>query len=216
MTPPPGRRQGTTLVELVLAIALGAILFVLAPVLMAHGVRAMVYLPRAAAVNQAATEIMYQVFEGGFSTLQAAPIPGLRSATRAAVAGALTAPLWLAENDRIGYLTANGQRVLIRLTSEQIRRSLPASGACPPATPITEEVLPYEAAGPVRILTAGSTFQYYNQAGAQILPAPGCTALLLATVRRVQMAIIAQTGNGLVNEAQAQEPMTTSLAIIDP
>lgn len=215
MTPPPGRRQGTTLVELVLAIALGAILFVLAPVLMAHGVRAMVYLPRAAAVNQAATEITYQVFEGGFSTLQAAPIPGLRSATRAAVGGALTAALWYADANGLGYVTANGQRVLIRLTSEQIRRSLPASGACPPGAPATEEVLPYEAAGAVRILTAGSTFQYYNQAGTQVA-APVCAAASLLAVRRVQMSITAQTGNGLVNEAQAQEPMTTSLAIIDP
>lgn len=211
------RHAGATLIELALVIGLSAIMLLLAPLIMSHGVRALVYLPRAAAANQAATEIMHQVFEGGLSSLQAAPVPGLRSATRARdSATSLAGPLWLAENDRLGYFTADGQRVLIRLTSEQIRRSLPATGACPPGAPVTEEVLPYEAAGVVRILTSGSAFQYYNQAGA-LLAAPGCIAATPATtVRRVQMSLIAQTGSGLINEAQTQQPMTTSLAILDP
>ena len=210
------RRTGATLMELALVIGLSAIMLLLAPLIMSHGVRALVYLPRAAAVNQAGTEILHQVFEGGLSTLQAAPVLGLRSASRARVsATALTGPLWLAEANRMGYRTADGQYVLIRLDSEQIKRHFPVNGTCPPPGPQAEEVLPYEAAGAVRILPSGTLFQYYNQAGT-LLAAPACNGAQLFAVRRVQMSLIAQTGSGLINEAQTQQTMTTSLAILDP
>jgi len=200
-----------TLVELVIVIVLSSIVFAVTPILMFHGVKTMVFLPKALAVNQAATEAMHQVVEGGFSTLAGQPtVRGLRFAVRRS---GTDPALWLAEANRIGFLTSGGQRVLIRLDSELIKRSLPASAACPPAAPVTEEVLPYQAQGIVRITTAGSLFQYYNQSGT-LLAAPGCASA--AAVRRVNITFTAQTGNGNFDQGNAREDITSSVAIRVP
>ncbi len=211
----PRRDLGFTLVELAIVIVVTSIMAMLAPRLFFYGVQTMVFLPRALSVNHTASEAMQQVLEGGFSTLQTAPVQGLRFASRniPTGAGAASPALWLAEANRMGFLTSDGQRVLIRLDSELIKRSLPASAACPPAAPVTEEVLPYQAQGIVRITTAGSLFQYYNQSGT-LLAAPGCASA--AAVRRVDITFSAQTGNGNFDEGNAREDITSSAAIRVP
>lgn len=202
---------GFTLVELVLVIVVSAIVFATAPILMFHGVKTLVFLPKALATNGVATEVMHQIVEGGFSTLAAqTTIPGLRFAVRRS---ATEPALWLAETSRVGFLTSDGQRVLIRLDADSMKRSFPASGACPPAAPGSEEVLPYQAEGVVRILATGALFQYYNQSGAGV-PAPGCASA--AAVRRVDIAFTAQTASGSFDEGQARQEMTSSVAIRVP
>src|SRR3989338_4295921 len=95
-------------------------------------------------VNDAATEAIHQVVEGGWSTLpgQTAPVRGLRfAARRSSTEGAL----WLAEASRVGFRTSDGQNVLVRVDAESVKRSLPASATCPPPPIGTEEILPYQA-----------------------------------------------------------------------
>ena len=213
MTRPVSR--GVTLVELVLVMVVSAILFVTTPILIFHGVKTLVFLPKALAANTVGNEAMTQVVEGGFSTLQSAPVRGLRCAIRTVPTGgsSLQPAIWLAEVSRIGFLTSDGQYVLIRLDNELIKRSLPASAACPPAAPVTEEVLPYQAQGIVRITTAASLFQYYNQSGV-VLAAPGCASA--AAVRRVDITFTAQTGNGVFDQGNATEDIKSSVAVRVP
>jgi len=206
------REDAVTLVELVIVLVVSGILCVMTPILIFHGVKTLVYLPKALAVNEAAMEALHQMVEGGFSTLSGQTVRGLRFAVRRS---ATEPALWLAETDRIGFLTSDGQRVLIRWDSELIKRSLPASTACPPAIPAPsdEEVLPDQAEGIVRIPTTGSLFQYYNQSGG-VIPAPGCASA--AAVRRVDIAFTAQTGTGNFDQGNASEKITSSVAIRVP
>lgn len=215
MWPSGNSVRGVTLVELVLVLVISGILFVATPPLMFHGVQTMVFLPRALAVNEAGTEAMQQIVEGGFSTLpgQSAPVRGLRFASGAVPTGAAAAQpaLWLAEPDRIGFRTSDGQYVLIRFDAEAIKRSLPVGASCSPAIG-TEEVLPYQASGVVRILPTTSLFRYYNQSGAELVP--GCPPP--STIRRVDVQFVAQTGSGSFEEGQASQPMMTSVAVRVP
>ena len=83
MWPSGNSTRGVTLVELVLVMVVSGILFVATPPLMFQGVQTMVFLPRALAVNEAGTEAMHQIVEGGFSTLAGqTTVRGLRFAVR--------------------------------------------------------------------------------------------------------------------------------------
>ncbi len=202
-------RAGATLVELVVTLIVIGVVAALAPQLFSSAVRILVYLPRQVAVNQTAADITHQIAEGGFSTLPAGTVQGLRYAKNSA---SPTMPsIWLAEASRLGYRTDTGQSVLIRFDGTHVRRSLPAPACSPSAT---EEVLPYEAAGTVQITTSGAFFRYYNQSGSELFP--GCTVGGTSSVRRVEIAFTAQTGTGNFDEGHAQEPMRTTVAIRTP
>ena len=208
-------RRGVTLVELVLVIVVSAILFLVTPVLLFHGVKTLVFLPKALAVNNVATEVLHQAIEGGFSTLAGqTTVRGLKFAVRRSG----TEPaLWLAEAGRIGFRTSDGQTVLVRLDSsvlneEAVKRSLPAPSCTP--TLGTEEVLPYHAQGSVRILPIVRLFRYYDQSGTEVNNPSSCPPP--ATIRRVDIAFTAQTGNGNFDEGQAREEITSSVAIRVP
>ncbi len=194
---------------------LSGILFAMIPPLLLQGVRAMVFLPNALAADQVAAEALHQLVEGGFSTLpgQSAPVRGLRFA---AGQGASLPALWLAEDARVGFRTSDNQAVLIRLDSGSgvIRRSLaPLATACSAVpSPLTEEAIPYDAPGRTQIVAAGALFRYYNQAGG--LVAPSCPPS--QTIRRVEIAFVAQTGSGVFEEGQAREDALSSVAIRFP
>src|SRR3989338_10857052 len=91
--------RGVTLVELVIVIVVSVIVFAAAPVLIFYGVKTLVFLPKALAANEAATEVLHQLIEGGFSTLsgRTSPIRGLRFAILTVPTGqsASSPALWL-------------------------------------------------------------------------------------------------------------------------
>jgi len=212
---------GFTLVELVIVMVITGIVALIAPALLFHGVKTMVFLPRAVAVNQVAADIQHHIVEGGFSTLAGQSVlRGLRFAVRRSV----TEPaLWLAEDDRIGFRASDGQSVVIRwdasvVNQEVIWRSL-TTPACPP-TMGTEEVLPYDAQAEwdvrvLRIAPATPVFRYYNQSGTQ-MAAPGCSLGGITTIRQMEIAFIAQTGNGVFDDGHARQAVTSSVAIRVP
>ena len=212
---------GLTLVELVLVIGLSAILFVIAPPLVFYGVKTTVFLPNAMAVNDAAGEVTHQLIEGGTSHLGGQRVLGLRFAGRPV--GWTQPVVWLAEQNRIGYITSGNQMVLVRLDQsivqqEVIRRSLPpVTTTCANVDTVlptlTEETIPDQVQGHVRIVTAGSLFRYYNQSGTEIVT-PGCPPS--AAIRRVDVALTAQSGDGNFDEGHAKEPITSSVAIRAP
>ena len=212
-------RQGLTLVELVIVMVVSGIVALIAPSLLFHGVKTMVFLPKALTVNDAATEVMHQIAEGGFSTLAGqTTVRGVRFAVRRS---ATEPALWLAEDDRVGFRASDGASILIRwdntVNQEVIRRTLPASSCTPVIDP--GEILFYPAQQlsiSVRILRISPTtpiFRYYDQGGTQILT-PGCPPN--SAVRRVDIAFTAQTGNGNFDEGQAKEQSTSSVAIRVP
>ena len=134
------------------------------PPLVWRGVQTMVVLPRELAVNHVTAEVMHQLIEGGFSALpgRTTPVRGLRFAIRTMPTGgsAVQSPLWLAETNRIGFLTADGDYVLIRLNAETMKRSLPStSTTCSSVPSLTEETIPDQTPGSVRILTTTALFR---------------------------------------------------------
>ena len=208
LRPPP---RGFSLVELVLVIALSAVLFAVTPPLLFHGVKTMVFLPKALAVNEAASELMQQLVDGGFSTLpaQTAPVRGLRFAVGR---GAGAPALWLAEAGRIGFLTSDGQYVVIRLDGTFVKRRLRSDATCPPPPPVPseEETLPYDAQA---ITITGGLFTYYNQSGVGVAP-PGCGSS--AAIRRVDISFTATTGGGSFEQSDTRQAVATSVAIRVP
>jgi|GEM_PF-2438895 len=210
-----GDSHGLTLVELVITIAVSGILAGVVPPLILQGVQSLVFLPRALVVDQAAVEIMHQLVEGGFSTLTGqTTIPGLRFATKR---NASEPALWLADTTRIGFVTSTGQYILVRLVSEAVKRSALSGLTTCTTIPgvLTEETLPYDPSSPVRILTTGVLFLYYDSTGSVITPLPtGCPPA--TTIRRVDIAFTAQTGSGVFDQGQAHQDLTTSVAIRAP
>lgn len=214
------REDAVTLVELVIVLVITSIIAFLTPRLFFHGVQTMVFLPKALAVNNAATEILHQMIEGGFSSLALQPpVRGLRFAVRLS---ATEPALWLAEASRIGFRTADGQSILLRwddstLNKEVIRRSFP-SPSCTPAID-DGEVIPYKTDGIVRVLQTPtippprSVFRYYNQSDIEDVT-PGCP--VPTTIRRVDIAFTAQTGTGNFDQGNASEQITSSVAIRVP
>ncbi len=206
-------RNGFTLVELVIVMVVSGILFIATPPLVLYGVKTLVFLPNALAVNQATQEIMHQVIEGGFTTLAGqSTIRGLRCAVRRSAG---EPALWFAQGTSLGFLNSDGQRVVIRLDNGIIKRRLRPDATCPPPAPLPneEEFIPYYAQG---ITVTGFSFQYYNQGGVVVpVPAP-CDAPTLASIRRVDVTLTAQTGNGVFDQGNAQEQATSSVAIRIP
>ena len=214
---------GVTLVELVIVMVVTGILFVTTPPLLFHGVKTMVFLPKALAVNHVATEVLHQIVEGGFSILQTTPARGLRFANRTLPTGgsSVQPAIWLAEDKRIGFLTADGQYILIRLddtvvNNEVITRSFPpTSSTCSSSfASLTPENIPYHAQGSVRILPTVRLFRYYNQSGLEVNNPWSCPPP--STIRRVDIAFRAQTGTGNFDEGNAREDITSSVAIRVP
>ena len=213
--------RGLTLVELIIVMVVTGIIALITPALLFHGVKTMVFLPKAVTVNHTAAEVMHQVIEGGYSTLAGQTIVrGLRFAVRRS---ATEPAIWLAADDCLGVRTSDGQSVVMLwdpvANQEVVRRRLSAP-ACPTTCLPngTEEVIPYHAQGSVRILRiapATPVFRYYNQSGT-LLVAPGCSLSGITTIRRVEIAFVAQTGNGNFDEGNAREQITSSAAIRIP
>ncbi len=217
-------RTGLTLVELVIVISITGILAAATPPLVFQGVRSFVFLPKAQTVNQVAMEVLHAMVEGSSSTLSGSSgqmIRGLRSAGRQA--SPAESAVWLAEDARVGFLllndpssTTDNQYVLLRLDGESVKRSLSTTkpSPCPGFAIGSEEVLPYYAATTVRILTSGNPlFRYYDQTGA-VLAAPGCAST--ASIRRVDIALLAQTGTGSVDQGDARVDVKSSVAVRFP
>ena len=220
---------GVTLVEIVIVIVVIGILCVTTPPLVSHGVKALVYLPKALAVNHVAGEVLGQIVEGGHYRLtgltdqlivngvtyfygQAAPVRGTRIAVSRA--GSSQPAVWLAEATRIGFRTADDNCVYIRLDAGRIKRCVtnaapPPANSCDPAIPCdstngTEETVPYDVAEAITIIPVPpALFRYYND------PVSG-------RVRRVDIEFIAQTGNGDFDQGDALERITSSVAIRIP
>lgn len=215
--------SAVTMVELVIVIVVTALLLLIGSRLVFQGTQTFVFVPNALAVNAAGSEALQQIIEGGFSTLSGVPIiRGLRFGGAPIPVGTQVAQptLWLAENNRIGFRTAGGQDVLLwwdqTPNQEVIWRRL-ATAACPPAAG-PEEVLSAQTQGTVRMLQvppAIPIFQYYNQSGALVSP-PGCSLAGITTIRRIDIRFMAQTRTGNFDQAQAQQTMTSAVAIRVP
>ncbi len=205
--------RGLTLVELVIVLAISGIIAVMTPVLMWHGVKALVFLPRALAVNHVASEVTHQIMEGGFSTVTGHPtVRGLRFAARRS---ATQPAIWLAEGNRIGFLNSDGQHVVIMRQGLLIQRDVVSSGTCPPsAAELSDaEIIPYDTQGVTIAVLPSNLFRYFNRS-ATLVTAPGCASP--AAIRRVQVEFTAQTGRGDFDQGDARERILTSVALRDP
>lgn len=200
------RSLGVTLTELVIVLVVGGIIFLSTPPLVLHGVKTFVFLPRALATNDVAGEVLHQMIEGGFSTL-----PGLTTVRglRFAVPGGGQAAIWNTSPSQLGYRTSDTQCVVIRLTAGVVTRTVSTVTSGAPCTTSggTAENIPYVTPANLQIIaTAPAIFRYYNQSGIEnALP-----------IRRVDIAFVAQTGNGVFDQGQASEQIASAVAIRVP
>ena len=192
--------RGLTLVELVLVMAITSILALMTPLLMFYGVKTMVFMPKALAVNQVASEILQQTIEGGWSSLTGQTVRGLRFAVR----DTSEAAVWQRQANQVGFRTSDNQCVLIQLSSGVLRRfNWPATPNTPCGSPQGgSENFPYDNTMGVQIIAPdGLLFQYYSPGG---------------VIRRVDIAFRTQTGSGLFEEGNAREDISSSVAIRVP
>lgn len=217
-------RRALTLVELVLVTAIGAIAFLLAPPMILHSVRTMVFLPRAAGAEEAAQEMVQQVIEGGFSDVAVTgktTVQGVRFATRRAAGDPA---IWYAGGECVGYrLTWEdglSRYIFIRREGARLRRSAfivrPACPAGCVALTAQEELIPRQAPADLTITPTGSFFQYvtYDAAGNEAPSGAGC--LPSPQPRRVDIRFVAQTGTGNPDLGHAREAVMSSVAIRTP
>lgn len=198
--------RAATLVELVIVVVVTSIVFLVTPILVFHGVKTLVFLPKALAVNHAATEVLHQMVEGGFSTLQSTPVRGLRFANRTLPFGGNTVQpaIWNAQPSQVGFRTSDTECVTIQLSGVVINRrvaTVAAGAACVDPGPPGEDIPYQDVSGSVQITPAGSLFTYYNPGGG---------------IRRVDIAFTAQTGSGNFDQGDTSETITSSVAIRVP
>ena len=97
-----------------------------------------------------------------------------------------------------------------------MKRGLVGGASCPATNPSPEEFLPYDAqmTNSVQITPTGSLFVYYDNNGVVVAPiGSGCPPTV---IRRVEIAFVAQTGNGVFDQGQAKEQVMSSVAIRTP
>lgn len=212
--------RGLTLVELAIVLGLSGILAMTIPPLVLQGTQVFVFLPKSQWVNQAGLEILHACIEGSHSSLTSQTLYGLRFAANQS--SPPEPAIWLAEAERIGFLLphdlstpVDNQYVVIHRSGELILRGVYPSNTCPPPA-TTEEVIPYEAQGTVRVLDlpSGSLFRYYDQGGTELLP-PGCLAAS-SGIRRVNIAFAVQTGSGDFEQSEGQIELSSSVAVRFP
>src|SRR3989338_4198546 len=130
--------RAATLVELVIVIVVTSIVFLVTPILLFHGVKTLVFLPKALAVNDTATEVLHQIVEGGFSTLPGqTSVPGVRFARRIGTEPAI----WDSQVTQLGYRTSPTQCVVIELVGGVVKRRVGelAVAGDPCVDPVTPE-----------------------------------------------------------------------------
>ena len=215
---------GLSLVELVLVLSIVGVLGVLSVRIVLSGTRTFMLVPRQELATQTGMEALQAALEGSPSSVSGVGVlRGLRFALPQTIAPVQPA-VWLAETNRVGFLlpnnpttTSDNQYVLIRLDSEQLKRSVYTAtlpSPCPAFAIGTEEVLPYYSAGRARIMIgAQPIFRYYNQAGTELTP-PGCSGT--SVIRRVDVTFTAQTGGGSFDQSDASVPVQSSIAIRFP
>ena len=213
---------GMTLIELIVVMAIIGVLAVVSAPMITHGVKTLVFLPKALLVNHTATEVMHQMIEGGPSSAgtQVQPIRGLRDAARYGTEPAI----WCASPGLMLFRTSDHRCVMLSLSAQaQLTRAIwsgpamqPWTHSCGSPTGIAStETIPPEPPGSVQISAPTALFRYYNQTGAP-LALSGCGALLAANVRRVEIEFVAQTGNGNFDQGEAREQVLSSVAIRVP
>jgi len=201
-------------VELVIAISVLAVLAAATPQLMAQGLRAFLYLPKAELTQQVADEALSALVEGSSSAVNGQRIPGLRYA----VPGDGLRAVWYAAIDRLAYRTPDAQLILIYRQGERLRRSVLTSAVCGPSgpapNPANDEALPYfgGSTAQVRIMPtdSGPIFQYLDPNGT-VIAAAECDGV--APMLRVSIALVAQTGNGSFEHGDARFEVRSSAAI---
>ncbi len=214
--------RGMTLVELIVVMAIIGVLAVVSAPMMTHGVKTLVFLPKALLVNHTATEVMHQIIEGGPSSAgtQVQPIRGLRHATRYGTDPAI----WCATPGLILFRTSDHRCVMLSLSAQaQLSRAVWSGPAIQPWTHscgsptgiVSTETIPPEPPGSVQISDPSTLFRYYNQAGSP-LALWGCGAAIAASVRRVDVEIVAQTGSGNFDQGDAREQVLSAVAIRVP
>ncbi len=213
-----------TLVEMIVTLVLSGLLLTASPALLRYGVETFVWLPKAVAVDRVAAEAVQQLSEGGAALAavlgsgspygEGPEVRGLRHASRT---GAAAQAIWLAEAERVGVRTPEGQCVVFwrdagrEVILAGLVPSATCGAACNPAPP-EQVTLPYDVEeGTVRIRTTGRLFEYYNQDGA-VVP-DGCPP---GAIRRVEIRFTVQTGSGLSSEGETQTPVASAIAIRVP
>lgn len=185
------RRDGATLVELIVTMSVVAIIAAATAGIVVYLMQLFIYLPRQMRARDAAHEVIEAMIEGEASKR------GMRYAMRVQDASSTQFTC------TFGYPANTDKRNMrFRFYGNKIYRSYtafgdPVNGPQPPYG--QEEIIPYYAAGDISISGETSNpnviFTYFTASGSQLAdPVPPAQ---LNTIRRVEIGIVVNTGTGL-------------------
>lgn len=177
-------KRGLTLIELIMVIAIIAILAASSSFIMAYTVKNSVFIPNQLGMDKLASDAIDIMVDGD------AQAKGLRfSRTISAIAA-----------NRVDFIDGDGKTVYFRLDTGTSKLYRSINGAAEANIPGYSSLAGLSLTG-----KSGTLFTYYDSANAVTAAA--------ASVRRIQIILIAKSGTGLYNDWEGQSEQASSIAI---